>query len=986
MFMRDRGLSDFILSLSILCFACWRCSAAEPAEREALPNIVIIYADDMGYGDLGIQNPDSKIPTPNLDRLAREGVRFTDAHSSSGICTPSRYALLTGRYHWRKFHGIVNSWGDTVFDSARLTLPEMLKEKGYKTACIGKWHLGFNWEAIRKLDAKPISTGRRKTWPADAFDWSKRIPNGPLDHGFDYYFGDDVPNFPPYTWIENDRVVEPPTVPYIPDPRPVEGSPEGRSGPMVKGWRQDQVMPQLTEKVVEWIGKQKGSDKPFFLYFPWTSPHAPIVPTKEFQGSTKAGGYGDFMHQSDWTAGQVLKALDENGFRENTLVIFTADNGPERYAYDRIRNFEHRSMGPLRGLKRDIWEGGHRVPFVVRWPGMMKPGRVSHALVSQIDIMATIATIVGFELPDTTAEDSHDLLPLWRGEPNSDGIRTAHVHNTKADHYAIRQGDWLLIDAQSGGISPVPDWFDKANGYKPNPHYAALYNLRDDVAERENLIKQHRAKVAELHTLLAQLKKQGHSAPRLSDTVPMARLGIMVGEGTPKSALVQLRLCKTDKLVDQDVPGVSGVVQFNVCEADLPPSVPISTKTVDATTDRDFIARAVLKDLKPNTRYRCDTRIGTSKKNLQDGPTAFFKTLPGLELAEPTRFVVVTGMNYAKFHGDDRIDRKIHLEHNNTELPRPYSGTDKHLGYPGLASILKLKPDFFVGTGDNVYYDTPKKPRAESLAEMRQKWHEQWVQPRYRDLFAAVPTYWMIDDHDYRIDDGDNSGDYDPTPELAQRVMLEQLPYAPADKKDVKTYRTHRISRDLQIWLVENRIYRSPNAMKDGPEKTIWGAEQKAWLKRTLLESDATFKLLISPNPMIGPDDARKTDNHTNLGGFQHERNEFFNWLKKNGFDKKGFGIICGDRHWQYHAVHPLGIEEFSCGALVDANSRLGRKPGDPASTDPKGLIKQLYSQNPRSGGFLIVDVSPAKSDKGKAKLTFAWHDEFGKVLHRHTK
>ncbi|MFT5469909.1 MAG: alkaline phosphatase D, partial [Verrucomicrobiales bacterium] len=257
--------------------------------------------------------------------------------------------------------------------------------------------------------------------------------------------------------------------------------------------------------------------------------------------------------------------------------------------------------------------------------------------------------------------------------------------------------------------------------------------------------------------------------------------------------------------------------------------------------------------------------------------------------------------------------------------------------------------------------------------------HEQWVQPRYRDLFAVVPTFWMVDDHDYRIDDGDNTGDHLPTPAQAQTTMFEQLPYAGHGDKAAKSYRTHRVNRDLQIWFPENRIYRSPNAMDDGPEKTIWGAEQKTWLKETLAASDAKFKLLISPTPMVGPDDARKFDNHTNFGGFRHERDEFFAWLKEAGLDQKHFYIVCGDRHWQYHAIHPTGIEEFSSGSLLDANSRLGRKPGDAESTDPDGLIKQPYSQDPRSGGFLTIEVSAGK-------LAFTWRDEHGETLHATTK
>jgi alkaline phosphatase/alkaline phosphatase D len=463
---------------------------------------------------------------------------------------------------------------------------------------------------------------------------------------------------------------------------------------------------------------------------------------------------------------------------------------------------------------------------------------------------------------------------------------------------------------------------------------------------------------------------------------PRAGMGIMVGEVTPHSALIQVRLTKGDKLVGGDVAGTAGIVQFTLREDGSKATA--ETRAARASAERDFIARTAFRKLKPGTRYRCETRIGRDEKSLKPGPVATFRTLPGPNNAAEVRFVVVTGMNYAKFHGDNRIDKKLHKKQNNTSLPRPYAGPDKHLGYPALVSILKTKPHFFVGTGDNVYYDTPVKGRAQTVPELRRKWHEQFVQPRYRDLFATVPTYWEIDDHDYRKDDCDNTGSYKPSPETGKRLMLEQLPYGPVGD-DVKTYRTHRVSRDLQVWFTEGRLHRSPNRMPDGPGKSIWGAEQKAWLKRTLKESDATFKLLISPTPMVGPDDLRKKDNHTNIGGFRHEGDEFFRFLKENGLDKKGFSLVCGDRHWQYHARHPSGIEEFSSGALVDANSRLGRKPGDPKSTDPKGLIKQIYTQKRRSGGFLLITSTPTTTAR-RATLTFTFHDTKGNVLYRHTK
>lgn len=496
--------NSLISSLGLVLVVCLHASNFA-AER---PNIVILYADDMGFGDMSIQNPESKIATPNLDQLARNGTRFTDAHSSSGVCTPSRYALLEGRYHWRKFHGIVNSFDQPILDDALTTLPELLKTRGYKTACIGKWHLGWDWESIKKPGAvpQPVAQSRSKAFEPTDFDWSRPIPGGPLSHGFDYYFGDDVPNFPPYTWFENDRVVTPPEV-SLSTPKPTaEGSWEARPGPAVPDWDFWGVMPKLTDKAVEWIGQQK-SDEPFFLYFPFTSPHAPIVPTPEFVGKSAAGGFGDYVAQTDHTVGQVLRALEQHGFADNTLVVFTADNGPEHYAYDRVKNFQHRSMGPLRGLKRDIWEGGHRVPCVIRWPGVVPAGRITDGLLSQIDLYATLARIVSAEIPAGSAEDSYDQTAFIQGAERS--ARDTLVHNTNANGYALRHGDWVLIAAKTGAVSKVPEWFDQASNYSSHPYKGELYNLRDDLAQRHNLYAEDPQRVAQLSQLLEQLRAAG---------------------------------------------------------------------------------------------------------------------------------------------------------------------------------------------------------------------------------------------------------------------------------------------------------------------------------------------------------------------------------------------------------------------------------------------------------------------------------------------
>ena len=497
------------------------CQPQETASTEpAKPNILILYADDLGYGDLGSYNPDSKIPTPHLDRLAAEGMRFTDGHSSSGICTPSRYAMLTGRHHWRKFHGIVGVFENSVFDAEELTLPEMLQAEGYTTAAIGKWHLGWDWSALVQPDAEPLVYNERRnrtTYKPDAMNWSKPISNGPLAHGFDYYFGDTVINFPPYAWIENDRVMEAPD--RMMDEslwKPVkEGNWECRPGPMVSGWDPYENIPTTTEKGVAKIRELAARDEPFLLYFAFPSPHAPIIPNDRFDGASEAGPYGDFVVETDAAVGRLLDALREAGVAEDTMVIFSSDNGPEHYAYERDEKTGHWSSDPLRGAKRDIYEGGHRVPFIVKWPGVVEAGSESDALVSQIDLMATLAGALGVDLPDDQAEDSHNQLPVLTGERTS--ARDTHIHNTFEDHYAIRHGNWLLIDAEMGytRMRPKLEKWEERHGYEDNDLPFELYRLDQDMEQRENLAAQHPKKVEELQALLKRIREQGFSAPRL---------------------------------------------------------------------------------------------------------------------------------------------------------------------------------------------------------------------------------------------------------------------------------------------------------------------------------------------------------------------------------------------------------------------------------------------------------------------------------------
>lgn len=516
MHKRDNLNQLMILGSLLIVFALTNCTEVEPK----LPNIVIIYADDMGYGDLNCQNPNSKIPTPNLDKLASEGMSFTDAHSSSGICSPSRFAMLTGTYHWRRQHGIVGSFGKPFFEDSDITLPQILKTKDYTTACIGKWHLGWNWDFINK---KP--SGTRNYWGKDHkmyelqdIDWEAPISGGPLDRGFDYYFGDGTINFPPYAWVENDRFVEVPNdiFEFNQFEREVkEADWDSRPGPKVKGWNPYEVLPTLTNKTVEWINGQDES-KPFFLYLALPSPHSPIIPNDEFDGKSQAGGFGDYMFQSDWVVGEVLQALKDKGFDENTIVIFSSDNGPETYAFERGRTYDHFSMGDFRGLKRDVWEGGHHVPFIIKWPKNVAAGSVSKEVVSQVDIMSTLASITNIELPEKAAPDSYDLLPILTSMEYESPLREATVHNTHQKMYGLRQGKWLYIDRPTGQVSKMPDFFVELKGYTETKFdtKGLLFDMEKDPGQRINLYADHPEKILAMDELLQEYRQNGYSVKR----------------------------------------------------------------------------------------------------------------------------------------------------------------------------------------------------------------------------------------------------------------------------------------------------------------------------------------------------------------------------------------------------------------------------------------------------------------------------------------
>ncbi len=937
------------LSLAAIVLALGS-GAARAADK---PNFVIINIDDLGYADIGPFG--SKLNrTPHLDRMAGEGRKLTCFYAAP-VCSPSRAALMTGCYPKRALpipHVLFPS-NAVGLAPDEVTVAELLQKCGYTTGIIGKWHLGDQPEFLPRRQG---------------FDYFYGLPYsndmGPAADGVKSNLGRPLPKSPkqgqpPLPLMRNETVLQR----VLPDD-------------------QTRLVERYTQEAVKFLWANR--DRPFFLYLPHSAVHFPLYPGKAFQGKSQNGLYGDWVEEVDWSVGQVLTTLRELKLDEKTLVIFTSDNGGA---------VGHGAVNaPLRGGKGSTWEGGMRVPTIARWPGKIPPRTQTDAVAGMMDILPTLVNLAGGALPPDRKLDGRDITPLLTAEANAQSPHEVFYYYRGLALEAVRHGPWKLHLSKGELYHLERDLNESTNVARDNPEIVQqLRNLADQMQDdlgREGIGPGCRplGRVTNARPLIdhAGKSRAGFEAPSIH-----AGMGVMVGEVTPQSALVQVRLSTSEELVQGDVPGAAGVVEFalqpaNQTEQTDSDSGKRATQVIEARAEQDFIARASFANLAPGTEYLCTTRIGADRENLRPGPQARFRTHPGPDAAQPVRFVVVTGMNYAKFHGDERIDRKQHVLQNNTQLPALYTGPDKHLGYPALDTIRRLQPNFLVGTGDNVYYDTPTDPRAQTVEELRRKWHEQFVQPRYRDLFAVVPTYWEIDDHDYRMDDCDNTGGYAPSPELGRKLMLEQLPVAPAGAADAKTYRSHRVSRDVQIWLTENRMHRSPNKMPDGPEKTIWGEEQKAWLRRTLRESDATFKVLISPTPMIGPDDLRKTDNHADIGGFQHERDEFFDWLHETGIAKQNFLIVCGDRHWQYHSILH-SVQEFSCGALVDENSRLGRKPGDPKSTDPQGEIQQPYYQRPASGGFLLVQVAPA-TDTQPPTLTLDFCDEHGAILHTHSQ
>lgn len=500
--------------------------ASASAFAQEKPNVVLIFADDLGYGDVGCYGA-TKLQTPNIDKLAAEGKKFTDAHSASAVCTPSRYGLLTGEYPLRA-NGRKGIWGPAPISSGLLidpetqTIADVFKESGYDTAIFGKWHLGF---------------GEGKN------DWKEPLSPGPLDLGFDHYFGMPVVNSaPPYVYVNDESIVgsdpeDPlvflgrnakgkatPITPIPPEAAQRSGNQFGGAVEAHKLFNDYEVGTTLTEKATEWIKGRE--DKPFFLYFATTNVHHPFTPAERFQGTSEAGPYGDFVHELDWIVGEVRKTLEEAGVADNTLIIFTSDNGGMfNHGGRRAAELGHKINGDLLGSKFGVWEGGHRVPFIAWWPGKIEAGTVSDQLLNSVDLLATFSAVTGNELSADEQKDSINMLPALTGDPEQP-LRTEMIMTpNKPSHASVRKGKWMYIPAKSDGgfagskpnqhawggpavtkLVGTPN-SDIENGkFKKGAPNAQLYDLEADPNQTKNLINEFPEVVQEMQALLKEYK------------------------------------------------------------------------------------------------------------------------------------------------------------------------------------------------------------------------------------------------------------------------------------------------------------------------------------------------------------------------------------------------------------------------------------------------------------------------------------------------
>ena len=493
-----------ITLMSIVFFSCNEKEEKKSITNTTKPNIIYILADDLGYGDVSIYNENSKIQTPNIDNLASEGVMYTDAHTSSAVCTPTRYSILTGRYNWRTRlkKGVVSGYSKSLIKPERTTIADALKAEGYTTAFIGKWHMGWDWD-ITKSDS--LDHDNLKARPE--VDFSKPIKNGPNTHGFDYSYGFcGSLDMPPYVWVENDMPTAIPT--KITKGKTRQGT--WREGLTADNFVHEQALPDITKHTVNYINTNASKKEPFFVYMPLPAPHTPILPTEAFQGKSNLDNpYADFVIMVDWVVGEVTKALEANGISENTLIVFTSDNGCSPTAnFKQLKSKGHNPSYEYRGFKSDIFEGGHRVPYIMTWKNKIKPSK-SDQLVCTTDFFATIADLLNIDIADDVAEDSFSHLSSTNLDSDAPK-RESIIHHSVQGEFAYRKGDWKVNFCPGSGGWSFPNRNIKKSVFDSLPQ-VQLYNIKDDVAETQNVQANHPEIIKTYKAEVLQIINEGRS-------------------------------------------------------------------------------------------------------------------------------------------------------------------------------------------------------------------------------------------------------------------------------------------------------------------------------------------------------------------------------------------------------------------------------------------------------------------------------------------
>ncbi len=962
-------------------------------------NIIFMMADDLGYGDPRCYNPESRIPTPHMDRLAAEGMRFTDAHTPSAVCTPTRYGVLTGRYAWRTHLKKGVLWGNSpaLIPADRLTVAGMLKRFGYHTGVVGKWHLGLGDGLTKETDySRPIQRGAKSV----GFEYSYIIPAS-LD-------------MDPYLWLENDLAVEAPTV-QDPGSKRVWDGGGGfwRAGLRAPSFTFDQVLPVIANKAADYIAERaKNRDQPFFLYVPLASPHTPWVPSADFRGKTRIGAYGDFVYETDAALGKVLAALDEHALTEDTLVIFTSDNG-SHWPARMIGESQHRANANWRGQKADIHEGGHRVPFLVRWPAQVKAGTVSDQLICLTDLMATAAAIAGHSLLESEGEDSFDLLPVLTGQTKK-AVRKSIVHHSLNGLFAIRIGKWKLIQGQgSGGFTKVPVGEEEPAGQ--------LYDLERDPSEATNLYTEKPKTVAKLQDTLKRFKDQGYSrlpgaTADLLDKLKLNQFKRIHQElfrtilrGHPRVALDAMKRLPGGLSEDGETHYMRAVAYSVLGEADQSVAsalqaaangVPVEriiggTLTgLEAVQDHPVIAKIreamndrvihgpMLGRQTGNSVSVWVRTLGPSQVTVEVSKDEDFQatvlqgTAHSDKASDFTAEVLVDGLqpDTDYFYRLGINDGQPGEVHSFKSLSLPHSPTTFRLAFGGGAgyvpenerawdTIRETNPQLLLLLGDNVYSDDPESPAMQHYCYYRRQ-----ARPEFARLVSQTPTYTIWDDHDFGLNDCVEGPEMD-VPAWKRPVYgvyrnnWVNPGYGAGDAHPGCYYDFYQ--GDVHFIMLDGRYYRNLDETKG--ERSMLGPVQRRWLLDKLKDSQGVFKVLVSPVPWVF---RAKGDSKDTWNGFKAERGIIFDFIKSNEIE--GVLLMSADRHrsdlWKIDREEAYPFYEFNSSRLTNQHVH-------------KTMDQALFSYNAKQS-FGLVDIDTKAEDP---TATYSVVSIDGEVVHTFT-